>query len=63
MATMAGRAYCHNSFPTGRVPSSSVFCLLSVILILYPPAKVRKMLNLAKRNIEFEDFFKVERTV
>ena len=30
MATMAGKAYCQSSRPTGRVPSSSVFCLLSI---------------------------------
>ena len=51
MATMAGKAYCHSSRPTGRVPSSSVFCLLStVIFVLFPSAKLRLFSRPRKRG-------------
>ena len=32
MATMAGSAYCHSRRPTGFCPSSSVACMLSILL-------------------------------
>ncbi len=40
IAMIAGKAYCHNSLPTGRVPNSSVDFLLFILYCYESFAKV-----------------------
>ena len=58
MATIAGRAYCQSSCPTGFVPSSSAACLLSIYTyFIFDDAKVHIFCDMTKQSMEHSKNF------